>query len=210
MCDSRLRILAINARHPGSRHDQFIWRNSAVRRELLRRYQAGEPRNEWLLGKLFCFILIESLLVQGRIELTPRCHVAGDSGYTEEPWLLLPLNNQPEGTPGHRYTQAHCSTRNCVERCIGVLKGRWRCLRKDRVLHYSPQQAGLIINACAVLHNIALHRQEPLPMLFHDDIDNVPAVPPPINAAAQQGQNNVNLYREGLAIRDTLIRNRHQ
>lgn len=120
------------------------------------------------------------------------------------------MNNQPEGSPGYRYTQAQCSTRNCVERCIGVLKGRWRCLRKDRVLHYCPLKAGYIINACAVLHNIALHRNEPLPQLFHDDIDYMPAIPPPVNAAVPQGQDNVNLYREGLAVRDQIIRHRYE
>lgn len=78
------------------------------------------------------------------------------------------------------------------------------------MLHYSPLKAGFIINACAVLHNIALHRNEPVPQIYQDEIDNMPAVPPPVNAAGPQGQDNINLYREGLAMRDLLIRNRYQ
>lgn len=35
-----------------------------------------------------------------------------------------------------------------------MLKGRFRILGKDRILRYSPQKSGVIINSCAVLHNI--------------------------------------------------------
>ncbi|XP_063232343.1 putative nuclease HARBI1 [Bacillus rossius redtenbacheri] len=37
---------------------------------------------------------------------------------------------------------AHCISRNCVERLFGVMKTEWRCLLKDRVLHYCPLTAG--------------------------------------------------------------------
>lgn len=48
--------------------------------------------------------------------------ITGDSGYGLEPWLMTPVLNAAEGTPEFRYTQAHCSARNTVERTIGVLK----------------------------------------------------------------------------------------
>ncbi|CAH1995307.1 unnamed protein product [Acanthoscelides obtectus] len=47
----------------------------------------------------------------------------------------------------------------CVEddaATSGVLKNRFRCLLKDRVLHYAPFRAGQIINATSVLHNMCV------------------------------------------------------
>jgi nuclease HARBI1 len=58
------------------------------------------------------------------------------------PYLLTPKQRQPEGSPSARYTNAHIRTRSCIERAIGMLKGRWRCLRKERALHYSPEFSG--------------------------------------------------------------------
>lgn len=37
-----------------------------------------------------------------------------------------------------------------------MLKGRWRCLCKQRMLHYKSTTASKIINACSVLHNICI------------------------------------------------------
>lgn len=55
---------------------------------------------------------------------------------------MTPKLNQPPRSPGALYTDAHARARCSVERTIGVLKGRWRCLRKERGLHYSPEFAG--------------------------------------------------------------------
>nr|CAH7756740.1 unnamed protein product [Callosobruchus chinensis] len=57
-------------------------------------------------------------------------------------------------SPESRYSEAHIQARNCVERCIGVLKGRFLCLSK--ILRYSPQKVGTIANVCAILHNICI------------------------------------------------------
>lgn len=66
----------------------------------------------------------------------------GDSAYPLLPYLMTPKLHEPEGIPSARYTQHHVRARSSVERCIGVLKGRWRCLRKERALHYTPEVAG--------------------------------------------------------------------
>ncbi|KFM83524.1 putative nuclease HARBI1, partial [Stegodyphus mimosarum] len=59
------------------------------------------------------------------------------------------------------YNKKHAVARNCVERCNGVLKSRFRCLHRHRVLTYSPTQASHIINSCAVLHNMCIERRIP-------------------------------------------------
>lgn len=44
-----------------------------------------------------------------------------------------------------------------------MLKSRFRCLCRQRVLMYSPKTAGSIIVACVVLHNIMIYAKYPLP-----------------------------------------------
>lgn len=82
------------------------------------------------------------------------CLFPGDSGYPLRSTLMTPMVDTEPDTPQRYYTDLHCKARNTVERCIGVLKSRWRCLLVDRKLHYHPTTAGLITNACTVLHNI--------------------------------------------------------
>lgn len=87
----------------------------------------------------------------------------GDSGYPLEPWLTTPVPGHPaERTPEGRFNVAHASARSVVERCIGLLKSRLRCLQRYRSLHYhQPDWAATIIAACAALHSIALQSEQP-------------------------------------------------
>lgn len=126
ICDSDLKILALNARYPGSVHDAAIWATSNIKQFMERKYRNGEI-STWLIG---------------------------DSGYPLQPFLLTPVIGAPDNSPESRYTRRHCTARNSVERCIGVYKNYFRCLSKDRTLHYSPRKAAYIIYACAVLYNI--------------------------------------------------------
>lgn len=63
-----------------------------------------------------------------------------------------PGNNSREAN----YNAVHSKCRCLIERCFGVLKGRFRCLLHSRELHYQPEKAARIINVCAMLHNICL------------------------------------------------------
>lgn len=86
--------------------------------------------------------------------------------------MMTPIIGAAVGSPDEFYTNLHCQVRNTVERCIGVLKARWRCLLAHRVLHYDPVTVGKIVNACVVLHNIANGQNLPMP-----DLDSVPGEP---------------------------------
>ncbi|CAK1597708.1 unnamed protein product [Parnassius mnemosyne] len=61
-----------------------------------------------------------------------------------------------------KYNKWYCQVRNCVERTNGYLKGTFRSLGIDRVLHYSPEKASQLIYACATLYNIMLHYRIPM------------------------------------------------
>lgn len=90
-------------------------------------------------------------------QLQPGEYLLGDSAYPLEPWLLIPVPDNPAGhTSEGQYNKQHASMRNVVERCIGVLKSKFRCLQHFRTMLYNPERAARIVYACVALHNIAL------------------------------------------------------
>lgn len=80
---------------------------------------------------------------------------------------MTPITDAAEGTPEAKYTTIHGKARVVIENTFGRLKNRWRCLCKDRTLHYTPERCASIIMACSVLHNLALDFMVPDP---EDDI----------------------------------------
>jgi len=82
---------------------------------------------------------------------------------------MTPLPHYREGTRQFKYTIKHCKARNAIERFFGVFKSVWRCLSYQRVLMYTPDMAGKIVNACAVLHNMRIHYCIPIE---EENIDN--------------------------------------
>ncbi|KAB0790721.1 hypothetical protein PPYR_15771 [Photinus pyralis] len=76
-----------------------------------------------------------------------------DSGYPNRRYLMTPLLNP--ATPAQQlYNEAHIRTRNCIERCFGVIKRRFPILAYGcRLLINSTLS---IIMATSVLHNKAL------------------------------------------------------
>lgn len=88
--------------------------------------------------------------------------LVGDSGYPQSEILMTPFRDPPVGSPEARYNNAHIRARNTVERCIGLLKIRFRCLLKERTARYEPTIMCNFIKACAVLHNMCLERNIPI------------------------------------------------
>lgn len=132
---------------------------------------------------------------------------AGDSAYPLEPWMLTPVTNARacrRSRAIRRYNSRHASMRSVVERCIGLLKQRFGCLHKYRTLFYSPDIAGTIISACAILHNVCLYVGEAEPQPEPEDDSNQTPRPEPIAnppAPAQFGQ----LYERAQAARASQV-----
>ena len=64
-------------------------------------------------------------------KLSPYCLV-GDAAYPCRPWMLAPFKGHKDGLSREKYhwNFVQSSTRMCVERAFGMLKGRWRILLK--------------------------------------------------------------------------------
>lgn len=127
-------ILALYANFGGASHDSYIWNNSQVKIYLENHLNLGEQT--WLIG---------------------------DSGYPQSRVLMTPFLDALNGTPEARYNNAHMRARNVVERAIGVLKMRFRCILKERSARYDPHFVCKIIKSCSVLHNMCINNNIPLP-----------------------------------------------
>ncbi|XP_049866795.1 putative nuclease HARBI1 [Pectinophora gossypiella] len=123
--DADLNILHVDPTYGGATHDSFIFNHCDVRNHLEALTNAGE----------------EVVLL-------------GDSGYAQRAYIMTPINNAPDNTPEAYYNMLHATARNSVERTIGLLKGRFRCLLVHRVLDYHPDKVAKIVIACCVLHNM--------------------------------------------------------
>ena len=112
---------------------------------------------------------------------------------------MTPIRH-PTNTCEENYNRSHKLARHRVERCIGVLKSRFRCLSRQRILMYSPAKAGAIINSCVVLHNILIENKYPIEEI---DID--------VNEEDEENnedlmENNIGSLRaRGNVIRDRII-----
>ena len=87
---------------------------------------------------------------------------------------MVPIAH-PRSAAEAAYNAAHQKCRHPIERCIGLLKSRFRCLCRQRILMYSPEVAGTIINACAILHNMLFDAKYPMPP--EEDITSYMDVP---------------------------------
>lgn len=140
ICDCDLLILSANARYPGSSHDSYVWKSSKACAHMMNEYDLNSESGLWLLG---------------------------DSGYPLQPWLMTPYMGPGTNQEQH-YNKVHAQTRSKVERCIGVLKTRFRCLLGERKLRYNPERVAKIILSCVVLHNFMIIRKVHGDLEIHD------------------------------------------
>ncbi|XP_062698659.1 putative nuclease HARBI1 [Aedes albopictus] len=129
VCDHNLMIRYLDANHPGSSHDSFVWNGSFLNQLLQQNYENGE-RNSWLLG---------------------------DAGYSLTPFLITSFRTGGNITEREtRFNGMHSKTRITVERSIGVAKNTFQCLLKERQLYYKPAQVTQIINVCIALQYLRI------------------------------------------------------
>ena len=90
------------------------------------------------------------------------CYYLVDAGYCNAPGFLAPFRGQRyhlNEFHGHRpqsaeeyFNMKHAKARNVIERCFGLLKGRWKILASPSFFHITTQVR--IILACCLLHNL--------------------------------------------------------
>ncbi|KAI4467334.1 hypothetical protein MML48_2g00006749 [Holotrichia oblita] len=157
ICDEKLRITNVNPRFPGSTHDAHIWHNSNISQVMEQLYRNDANNVFYLLGDSGIFSFSHTIFRSSKRVV---------SGYPLRPWLLTPLLDVEENTPEERFNNSFKRLRSLIEQCNGLLKARFRCLLKHRVLHYLPTKAANIVNACAVLHNMCIENNDVV-----DDVD---------------------------------------
>lgn len=84
----------------------------------------------------------------------PKISITGDAGYGLKPYLITPFRSTSDGSRERIFNNKHAKARNIIERTIGLLKNRYRCLIDK--LHYNPEKATQIINVCCALHNMCV------------------------------------------------------
>jgi hypothetical protein len=119
-----------------------------------------------------------------------RGTILADSGYPCLRYMMTPLRS-PNSAAERAYNRAQIKTRNVVERTIGILKNRFRCL--VNTMQYQPETIGQMIVACVILHNLAI--------TFNEELDYIPDPHPVANVI----MNNIN--PAGNAARQHLINN---
>lgn len=92
--------------------------------------------------------------------------ITGDSGYPINPYIVTPfLEVEPE-TREAAFNVRHKHTRCLIERTFGELKGKWRCLKKERTMCYQPKVAARFLKCCVILHNVLIIRRYILNFYF--------------------------------------------
>ena len=106
---------------------------------------------------IFCASTLCGRFERGEIT---DAYLLGDAGYACKHYLLTPLA-ATTNVAEERYNRAQIRTRNVIERCFGVLKRRFPCLRMG--LRVRVEKALVMIVSCAVLHNIAVQNGDTQP-----------------------------------------------
>ncbi|XP_023934425.2 putative nuclease HARBI1 [Bicyclus anynana] len=117
-------------------------------------------------------IFNESPLKQRFEQSEFKGRLLGDSGFACTSYLFTPIS-QPNTEKEEMYNIAHSKTHNTVERCIKVWKQRFKSLLQG--FKTKLDNTKVYIVALAILHNIAIQRQEQL-----DDVEEHDEVPVPV------------------------------
>jgi len=127
ICDSSLKFLDVFCAYPGSVHDSRVFRNCPLTTQF-----ANDP-------------------------LPEEYHLLGDSAYALSSHLIVPFrDNGHLTTEQKKFNNAHSATRVDIERCFGLLKGKFRKLKYLDMRNV--REIPFVIVTCCVLHNFILDR----------------------------------------------------
>lgn len=148
VCDDKKRIIFYNAGWPGSTHDNRVFRNS----KLFYNRDRYFSHHEYLLG---------------------------DSAYSASPIMVQAFKKQASTAELPRqhkfFNTCLAQTRIASEHCIGILKGRFKCLKQINIkLKDSREEVKEVVDligSCVVLHNLLINYEEDeIPSTWYDEI----------------------------------------
>ncbi|KAG6492673.1 hypothetical protein ZIOFF_047638 [Zingiber officinale] len=107
-------------------------------------------------------VLRDAMIRSNGLKAPQGCYYLVDSGYCNADGFLAPFRGQRyylNEFHGHRphtaeeyFNMKHSKARNVIERCFGLLKGRWKILASPSFFPIETQVR--IILACCLLHNL--------------------------------------------------------
>ncbi|KAG6534859.1 hypothetical protein ZIOFF_008765 [Zingiber officinale] len=107
-------------------------------------------------------MLRDDMIRSNGLKVPQGCYYLVDSGYCNADGFLAPFRGQRyhlNEFHGHRphtaeeyFNMKHSKARNMIERCFGLLKGRWKILASPSFFPIETQVR--IILACCLLHNL--------------------------------------------------------
>jgi len=155
VCNHKAHFTHCFAGHPGSVHDQRVFRLSELQ--------------EWL----------------GNPEKFPDdCHILGDAAYKLHQNVIVPYRDNGYLTSRQKnFNICHSSARVAIERAFGLLKTRFRSIRTVLAMDRCDLIPMFII-ACCVMHNICLLRGDEIDLDAINEIEanNYQDVAPPERA----------------------------
>jgi hypothetical protein len=175
VCTQDLKFIYVLTGWEGSAADSRVLRNAVFRTNDLR-----VPKGNSLTPNIIIHFLNANLLLFPLLNFILYLHIGFyylcDAGYTNGEGFLAPyraeryhLNEWTEGhqpnTPQEFFNMKHCLARNVIERCFGLLKGRWAILRTKSF--YPVKIQCRIITACCLLHN-HIRREMPIDPLENE------------------------------------------
>jgi hypothetical protein len=150
VCDDRKRITFYLAGWPGSSHDNRVFRNSLL-----------------FLNKEDYFNHMDYLL--------------GDSAYSASSIMVQSFKKLPGsiglGRDEKLFNTLLAQVRIASEHCIGILKGRFGCLKRNNIkLKSGPEEVKELVDligACIVMHNLLInYDDDTIPQEWYDEVSN--------------------------------------
>ena len=149
VCDDRSRVLYYNAGWPGSTHDNRVFRNSNL---FIKR---GEyfSHQEYLLGD--SAYSSSTVMVQAFKKDVSHAELASDKEF---------------------FNTRLAQVRITSEHCIGILKGRFRCMKRNNIKlrkdKNDVKRLVDLIGACIIMHNLLIQYDEnDIPEEWYDTME---------------------------------------